>query len=163
MRITKSRTPIPATDGDDRKLSKDDGTTDSSGDFLGALDTKTDMSIVISNDDEGLEASALTGTGLLLHRHDLHNLILQFGKKVVNNLILLDGKREQIDLLNGLDLVILDEATQLGNRNPEREERRVMFLVNVSTFNNSASVYNRPQFVLAMKLRYTLSFISPIP
>jgi len=118
MRLTESGTPVAATDGDDRELGKDDGATDSSSDFLRALDTETNVSIGIANDDEGLEARALTGTGLLLHRHDLHNLILQFGKEVVNNLILLDGKREQVDLLNGLDLAILDEATQFGDRDP---------------------------------------------
>jgi len=118
MRLTKSGAPVAATNGDDRELGKDDGATDSGGNFLRALNTKTDVTIVVTNDDEGLETGALTGTGLLLYGHDLHDLILQFGEEEVNNLILLDGEREQVDLFNGLDLAILNEATELGNGDP---------------------------------------------
>lgn len=37
-------TPVTATDGDDGELGGDDGTTDGGSDFLGALDTETDVS-----------------------------------------------------------------------------------------------------------------------
>ncbi len=37
------------------------------------------MSVVVPDGDEGLEAGALAGAGLLLHRHDLKHLVLQGG------------------------------------------------------------------------------------
>ena len=37
------------------------------------------MSVVVSDGDEGLEARALTGAGLLLHRHDLEHVVLEGG------------------------------------------------------------------------------------
>jgi hypothetical protein len=118
MGLTESGTPVTATNRDNGELGKDDGTTDSGGNFLGALDTKTDVAIGVTDDNESLEAGALTGTGLLLDRHDLHDLILQLGKEVVNNLVLLDGKGEKVDFLDSLDLTILNKATKLGNGNP---------------------------------------------
>jgi hypothetical protein len=35
-------------------------------------------------------------------------------------LVFLDGKREEIDFLNSLDLAILDKTTELSDGNPER-------------------------------------------
>jgi hypothetical protein len=117
--LTKGRSPVSTTNGDNSELSEDDSTTDGSSDFLGALDTKTDVAVTVTNDNECLETGTLTSTGLLLDRGDLHNLILELRKEVVNNLVFLDGKREEVDLLNGLDLSILDETTELGNGNPD--------------------------------------------
>jgi len=118
VRLTKGRSPVTTTDRDDRKLGKDDSTTDGSGDFLRALDTETNVAVAVTNDNEGLESGTLTSTGLLLDRGDLHNLILKLGKEVVNDLVFLDGKREEVDLLNGLDLAILDKTTELSNGDP---------------------------------------------
>lgn len=70
-------TPVTTTNGDDGKFGEDDGTTDGGSDFLGALDTESDVSIEISDGDECLEAGTLTGTGLLLNGVDLHNLICE--------------------------------------------------------------------------------------
>jgi len=93
-------TPVTSSDGDDSELGGDDGTTDGSGDFLSGLNTETDVSVVISNDDEGLESGSLTGTGLLLDGHDLDDLILELGaEEVIDDLVLLDGEREEVDLL----------------------------------------------------------------
>ena len=44
-----------------------------------------------------LETCALTGTGLLLHRLDLHDLVLELGQEGVDDLILLDWQRVEID------------------------------------------------------------------
>jgi hypothetical protein len=118
--LTKGRTPVSTTNGDDSELSKNDGTANSSGNFLGALDTKTNVAITVTNDNKGLETGTLTSTGLLLNRSDLHDLILKLGKEVINNLVFLDGKREEIDFLNSLDLAILDKTTELSDGNPER-------------------------------------------
>lgn len=116
--LTESSTPVTSTDGDDGELSEDDSATDGSCDFLRALHTETDVSIEVTNGDERLEACALTGTGLLLHGHDLHDLILELGQEEVDNLVLLDGEREEVDLLHGLDLAILYETAELGDWDP---------------------------------------------
>lgn len=54
--------PISSPDRDDGELGGDDGTTDGSGDFLRALDSKSDMAVVVSDGNESLEAGALSGT-----------------------------------------------------------------------------------------------------
>jgi hypothetical protein len=115
---TKVGSPVTTTDGDDGKLGEDNSTTNSGSNFLGTLDTQTNMTVFVTNDNEGLETSTLTSSGLLLNRHDLHDFILKLGKEVINDLILLDGKREEIDFFNRLDLVSLDETTEFGDRNP---------------------------------------------
>lgn len=71
VRLSERRTPVPTTDGKDRELSNDDGSTDGSRDFLGGLDTETDVTLRITDDDNGLETGTLTGTGLLLDGFDL--------------------------------------------------------------------------------------------
>ena len=76
---TKVGTPVTTTDGDDAQLGDDDGGADSGSDFFGSLDTETDVTLRVANDDDGLEARALTGTGLLLDGLDLHDLILELG------------------------------------------------------------------------------------
>jgi hypothetical protein len=54
-----------------------------------------------------LEARALSGACLLLHGHDLHDLILQrAAEEVVNNLVFLHREGEEVDLLKALDLAL---------------------------------------------------------
>ncbi len=72
VRLTKVVTPVSATDGDDAELGNDDGGADSGSDFLGGLDAETDVALGVTNDDDGLEAGTLTGTGLLLDGLDLY-------------------------------------------------------------------------------------------
>ena len=55
MWFTQFVTPITTTYGNYGQLGLDDGTTDSSGDFFGALHTQTNMSVVISDSYESLE------------------------------------------------------------------------------------------------------------
>ena len=47
--------PVASSHGDDGQLGQDDGPTDGSGYFLGALDPQTDMSIVIPNSNKRLQ------------------------------------------------------------------------------------------------------------
>jgi len=68
---TEVGAPVTTTDGDNAELGDDDGGADGSSDFLGGLDTETDVTLGITNDDDGLEAGTLTGTGLLLDGLDL--------------------------------------------------------------------------------------------
>jgi hypothetical protein len=135
VRLTKVGTPVTTTNGDNGELGKDDTTTDGSSDFLGTLDTQTNMTVLVTNDNESLETSTLTSSGLLLNRHDLHDLISKLGKEVINDLILLDGEREKIDFFDRLDLVSLDETTELGNGNP-----LVLFLTTTSTTCNKLQI-----------------------
>lgn len=119
VRLASVETPVTSADRDQVHLGVDDTTADGSSDFLGSLHAETDVAISVTDSDVALEASALAGSGLLLHRHDLHDLVSQGrAKEVVNNLVLLDGDGEEEDLLHGADLALLHEATQLGDRNP---------------------------------------------
>lgn len=116
--LSEGSTPVSSSDGDDGELSEDDGASDGGGDFLGALDTETDVTLEVTDGDEGLETGTLAGTSLLLDGHDLHNFVLELGEEVVDDLVLLDGEREEVDLLHGLDLAILDETAELGDGDP---------------------------------------------
>jgi hypothetical protein len=73
VRKTKVGTPVAATDGDNAELGNDDGSADGGSDFLGGLDAETDVALRVTNEDNGLETSALTGTGLLLDGLDLNS------------------------------------------------------------------------------------------
>jgi len=48
----------------------------------------------------------------------LHNLVLQLGEEEVDDLVLLDGERVEVDLLHALDLAGLYETTELGDGLP---------------------------------------------
>lgn len=48
----------------------------------------------------------------------LHDLILELGQESVDNLVLLDGQRVQVDLLHAVDLASLDQTAQLGDGLP---------------------------------------------
>lgn len=71
VRQTKVGTPVTAADGDNAQLGDDDSGTDGGSDFLGGLDTETDVALGVTDDDDGLKSGSLTGTGLLLDRLDL--------------------------------------------------------------------------------------------
>jgi hypothetical protein len=76
MRLTEVRTPVSSSDWNDGELRNDDSSTNGSSNFLGGLDSKTNVSLGVSNNDDGLETGTLTGTGLLLHRLDLFHISL---------------------------------------------------------------------------------------
>lgn len=48
----------------------------------------------------------------------LHDLILELGKEVVDDLVLFDRERVQVDLFHALDLAALHETAQLGDGHP---------------------------------------------
>jgi hypothetical protein len=96
VRLTEVVTPVTSSDGDDGELGDDDGSADSGRDFLGGLDTETDVTLRVTDDNDGLEAGTLTGTGLLLDGLDLHDLVLELGQEEVDDLVLLDGERVEV-------------------------------------------------------------------
>jgi hypothetical protein len=55
---------------------------------------------------------------LLLDGSDGHDLVLESGKELVDDLVLFDGEREKVDLLHGLDLAVLYETTEFGDGDP---------------------------------------------
>lgn len=110
--------PVAATDRDDGELGNADGGADGTGNLLAALDTEADVAVVVTDDDECFEASALAGRSLLLHRGDLHDLVLEVGEEVVHDLVFLDGHAEEVELLQAADAALLDQAANLGHRGP---------------------------------------------
>jgi hypothetical protein len=110
--------PVTSSNGNDRQLGDNDGTSNSGSDFLGDLDTETDVTVKVTDGDESLESGSLTGRGLLLDGRDGHDFVLQGRQELVDDLELLDGQREEVDLLHGLDLSVVDESAELGDRDP---------------------------------------------
>ena len=96
VRLTKVGTPVTTADGDDGELGDDDGSANGGRDFLGGLDTKTNVALGVTDDNDSLEAGTLTGTGLLLDGLDLHDLVLKLGEEEVDDLVLLDGERVEV-------------------------------------------------------------------
>lgn len=80
--------------------------------------TEQNGTVEVSHNDEGLEASPLTGASLLLDGHDLEDLVLESAEEVVDDLVLLDRERVQVDLFEFVHLSGLDKATQLGGWHP---------------------------------------------
>lgn len=112
-------TPVASTHRNNGQLGQDDSPTDGGGHFLAALDTQPDVAVAVTDGDEGLEARTLTGTGLLLDGHDLQHFVLQrAAQEEIDDLELFNGQRVQVDLLQGADLAIAHQATQLGHWNP---------------------------------------------
>ena len=74
---------------------------------------------MVSDSDESLEPSPLTGTSLLLDGHDLQHLVLKGrAQEEVDDLKLLDGQGEEVDFFQGLDLSVFDKSSKLGHRDP---------------------------------------------
>lgn len=119
--------PVAQADWNDGELGQSDGSTDRCGHLLRALHSKTHMATVVTHRHKGLEPRPLTGTGLLLHRHDLEDLILQsWPDEMVNDLGFLYRQREEIDVLQTLDFAILHQSTQLGHRDPLQREHKLL-------------------------------------
>lgn len=78
VRVTKVGTPVTSPDGQDGELGNGDSGTDGGSDFLGGLDTETNVTLGVTDEDDGLETGTLTGTGLLLDGFDLHRFVLVF-------------------------------------------------------------------------------------
>ena len=102
MDVSDSVSPITSSDWDQVQFSINESTLDSDLDFLSDLDSKTDVSILISNSDDSLESGSLSSLGLLLDRDNLHDLIREFflgsGQELINDLRFLYGDRVTVDL-----------------------------------------------------------------
>lgn len=121
VRFTDLVTPVSTANGNHVELGSDEGSLHGERSFLTNASTNADVAITIADDDVSLEAGALTGRSCLLHGKKAHRLLLQlsFGHEAVDNLKLLDGHGEEEDALKRGDLLLLDQASQLGARNPD--------------------------------------------
>mmetsp|Transcript_12862 Transcript_12862/g.31360 ORF Transcript_12862/g.31360 Transcript_12862/m.31360 type:complete len:302 (-) Transcript_12862:38-943(-) len=112
--------PESTTHGSHVKLGGQDGAADGSGNLGGALNAEANVASGIADGNEGLETSTLTGRTLLLHRHDLHHLVLKFiFQEVIDDLGLLHGNGEEEDFLDGTDLSFLNETAELRHGDPD--------------------------------------------
>lgn len=71
VRLTEVGTPVTSPDGQNAELGNDDSSTDGGSDFLGGLDTETNVTLGVTDDNNSLETGTLTSTGLLLDGLDL--------------------------------------------------------------------------------------------
>jgi hypothetical protein len=111
--------PIPSAYRDDGKFSHDDGATNGRRYLLTALHSKTNMTVAVPDNDEGFEPSPLSSTRLLLHWHDFHDLILEGRpQEELYDLVFLDRKREEVNLLKRLDFPVLHQPPQLSDGHP---------------------------------------------
>lgn len=63
MGLSELVTPVSSADRDDGDFGGDDSSTDGGGDFLRALDSESDVTVVVSDSDESLESGTLSGSG----------------------------------------------------------------------------------------------------
>lgn len=122
MDSTDSGTPVASSDWDKVDLGIEEGTLDGNLDLLGNLDTNTNVTISVTDGDNSLESSSLTGLGLLLNGEDAHDLVgelsLSVGKESIGDWGFLDWDGMGVNLLEGLDLSVLDESSELGEWGP---------------------------------------------
>ena len=71
MWLSKVGSPVSATDWDDGELGNDDGGADGGGNLLGGLDAESNVSLRVTDENDGLEAGTLSSAGLLLDWLDL--------------------------------------------------------------------------------------------
>merc|ERR1719399_2629039 len=120
MRQADLVTPVAAANRNQVQLGGDDASTNRRCKLLGALVAEADVPVAVADSDVADEAGVLPGARLLLHGHDLHHIVLELLRREedVNDLVLLDGKRVQIDVLNRGDLAVLHQSTKLRARSP---------------------------------------------
>ncbi len=75
MHVTDFVTPVTSADWNEGKLGANEGSLDGDLDFLRELDAETDVTVVITDNNDSLETGSLTGLGLLLNGNDLHDFV----------------------------------------------------------------------------------------
>jgi hypothetical protein len=122
MDSTDSGTPVTSSDWDEVELGINEGTLDGNLDFLGALDTNTNMTLSVTDSDNSLESSSLTSLGLLLHGQDAHDFIGKLGfvvsEESINDWGFLDWDGVSVNFFQGFDVSVFDESSKLGKWSP---------------------------------------------
>jgi hypothetical protein len=103
-------------------LGINESTLDGNLDFLGNLDTNTNVTLSITNGDNSLESSSLTSLGLLLDREDAHDLIgelgLGVGEESIDDWGFLDWDGVSVNFFKRDDMSVLDKSSELGKWSP---------------------------------------------
>jgi len=90
--------PISSSDWDNVELGVLKTILNGDLDFLGDFDTDSDVSILVSDSNNGLESGSLTSSSLLLDRHDLHDFVTEILEEVIDDLVFFDWQRVSVDL-----------------------------------------------------------------
>jgi len=122
MDTTDSGSPVTSSDWNDVVLGIKKGTLNGNLDLLGDLDSNTNVTLSVTDSNNSLESGSLTGLSLLLDGKNAHNfigkLVFGLGDKGVDDLGFLDWDGVSIDFLKGLDLVVLNKSSELGEWSP---------------------------------------------
>lgn len=103
MGFVEFGSPVTQTDGNERHFCALDCPLDCIRNFRGRFPSQTDEASAVTNSNKCFESRSLTGSSLLLHRHDLHDFIFQFAisftstKKMLDNIIFFNTQRESVD------------------------------------------------------------------
>ena len=119
MRQSDFVTPVSPPYRNQRQFCINDSSSNSSGDFFGALHPKTNMTIRVSNSNKCLKSGPLSSPCLLLDRSYFQHLVLQCSfSQMIDDLGLLNWHRVQIDFLQFLYLSSFYQFTQFRQGHP---------------------------------------------
>ena len=122
MDSTDSGTPVTSSDWDKVELGINETTLNGNLYLLGALDTDTNVTLSVTNGDNGLESGSLSSLGLLLDGQDAHDFVgkLSFvvSEESINDWCFLDWDGVSVNFFEGFDVSVLDESTKLGKWSP---------------------------------------------
>jgi hypothetical protein len=76
VRLLKLEAPISESDWNERHFGEINGAFNRIDNFRGVLPAEPDVSVLITDCHERFEACPLPGRRLLLHGHDVHDLVL---------------------------------------------------------------------------------------
>merc|ERR550525_241530 len=112
--------PVPPAHRDESRLGSDDAAADGGGHLFGALGAEADVAVGVTHQHGADETIPLSSGCHLLHRVDFHDFILERAGRaeLVDDLVFLNGQRMEIDVLQGGDLMSLDQPPQFCYRNP---------------------------------------------
>jgi len=145
--VTDLVTPISSSDGDHVQLSIDDSTLNGTLDFLGDLNTETEVTFGVTDEDDSLESGSLTSGSHLLYGLDLHDFFLELVlEESVNDLELLDGEGESVDFFDLFNETLVDESSELGNGSPFFFDGASLATLITSTTSTEASAASTASF-----------------
>lgn len=100
-------------------MGQDHGPAHGGGHLLGALNTQTNMVLVVPDGNKCLELGPVASAGLFLHRPSLQNLIFEgCSQKKVGDLRLHDRQGEETELFQGLQLHVLYQQACIIDKEP---------------------------------------------
>ena len=86
-------TPVSSSYGNNREFGKNNSTTNRSCYFFRAFHTETDVSFAITDDNNSLETSTLTGTCLFLYGHNFQYFIFEIGQESIDYISFLNDQQ----------------------------------------------------------------------